>query len=60
LERTGYASAPKLFGRYRTSEYAHAIRDLVRAGLIERSTPTGIEPREPLRFVEPAQGSLLG
>jgi len=52
--------APKLFGRYRTSEYAHAIRDLVRAGLIERSTPTGIEPREPLGFVEPAQGSLLG
>ena len=36
------------------------LRELVRAGLIDRSSPTGIEQREPLRFTEPAQGSLLG
>lgn len=52
--------APKMFGQYRTSEYAKVIRELVREGLIDRATPTGIEPREPLRFIEPAQGSLLG
>jgi three-Cys-motif partner protein len=52
--------APALFGRYRTSEYAQVLRELVRAGLIDRSSPTGIEQREPLHFIEPAQGSLLG
>jgi hypothetical protein len=51
--------APTLFGRYITSEYARVIRELVSAGLIDRATPTGIEPREELRFVEPDQGSLL-
>ncbi len=52
--------APQRFGQYRTSEYALVIRQLVKTGLIDRSTPSGIGAREPLGFVEPAQGSLLG
>jgi hypothetical protein len=51
--------APKHFGEHTSTEYARAIRELVNMGLIERDNATGIEPREPLRFVEPAQGSLL-
>lgn len=52
--------APKLFGLYTSTDYAKVIRELVADGRIDRANPTGIEPREPLRFVEPAQGSLLG
>ena len=51
--------APKLFGRYVSSEYAKVIRELVTAGLIDRPTPTGIKPREEPRFIEPDQGSRL-
>jgi len=51
--------APKHFGKYTSTEYARAIRELVGMGLIERQDAVGIEPREPLRFVRPAQGSLL-
>jgi len=52
--------APQQFGRYTTTEYSEVLRDLVRDGRIERANATGIEPREPLRFVPPAQGSLFG
>jgi three-Cys-motif partner protein len=51
--------APHYFGQYTSTHYAKAIRELVTLGLIERETSVGIEPREPLRFIEPAQGSLL-
>jgi hypothetical protein len=39
---------------------AKVIRELVTDGRIDRANATGIEPHEPLRFVEPAQSSLLG
>jgi three-Cys-motif partner protein len=51
--------APKHFGLYTSTDYAKAIRELVSLGLIARGSSTGIEPREQLQFVEPAQGSLL-
>jgi three-Cys-motif partner protein len=51
--------APKHFGEYTSTEYARAIRELVSMGLIERESAVRIEPREPLLFVQPAQGSLL-
>jgi three-Cys-motif partner protein len=51
--------APKHFGEFTSTEYARAVRELVNTGLIERENAVGIEAREPLRFVEPAQGSLL-
>ena len=52
--------APKLFGLYPSTDYAKVIRELVQAGLIDRATATAIEPREPLRFIEPPQTSLFG
>jgi three-Cys-motif partner protein len=52
--------APQYFGEYRSSEYAKAVRELVSIGGIDRSSATGIEDREALRFVELAQQSLLG
>jgi hypothetical protein len=51
---------PRLFGRYRTSDYAKAIRQLVQEGGIKRASWKGIEDREPLEFVAPTQQSLLG
>jgi three-Cys-motif partner protein len=52
--------APKLFGLYTSTDYAVVIRELIAAGRIDRGNAKGIEPRESLRFIEPAQGSLLG
>lgn len=52
--------APKLFGLYTSTDYAKVIRELVADGRIDRASAKGIDTREPLRFVEPAQGSLLG
>jgi three-Cys-motif partner protein len=52
--------APRLFGEYRTSDYAKAIRELVASGGIDRPSPKGIEEKEELRFVALAQQSLLG
>ena len=54
-----HAIVSENFGRYRRSDYAKAIRELVGLGLIDRPTATGIEEREPLRFIEPPQGTLL-
>ncbi len=54
-----HALAPQHFGQYRSSEYAKAIRELVSIGGIDRSSTSGIEDREPLRFVGLAQQSLL-
>jgi hypothetical protein len=51
--------APELFGLYNSTEYAKAIRELVQVGLIDRPTAVGIEPREPLRFIEPPQASFF-
>jgi three-Cys-motif partner protein len=51
--------APEAFGRYTSTDYAKAIRELVGLGLIDRPHAKGIEPREPLRFVDPPQASLL-
>lgn len=51
--------APQLFGQHLRSEFARAVRELVETGLITRASSAGIEEREPLRFVEPPQGSLL-
>jgi three-Cys-motif partner protein len=51
---------PRLFGRYRTSDYAKAIRQLVQQGGIKRASWKGIEDSEPLEFVAPTQQSLLG
>jgi hypothetical protein len=50
---------PHRFGHFTTTDYNRAIRELVKAGLVERETPSGIKETEPLRFVLPAQGSLL-
>ena len=50
---------PELFGLYSTSDYAKAIRELVATGIIERGNAIGIKDDERLRFIEPAQGSLL-
>jgi three-Cys-motif partner protein len=58
-EQIIHEMAPKHFGEYTSTDYARAIRELVKAGLVERANAVGIEPREPLRFVQPAQGSLL-
>jgi three-Cys-motif partner protein len=52
--------APQLFGLYIAKDYAKAIRDLVEAGLIDRASARGIKPDEPLRFIDPPQGSLFG
>lgn len=51
--------APRLFGEYRTSDYAKAIRELVSNGGIDRPSSKGIEDKEELRFVPLAQQSLL-
>ena len=59
LEQIIHHLAPRLFGKHTRPEYAQAIRDLVREGLIDRDSPKGVGDREPLRFIVPAQGSLL-
>ena len=51
---------PRIFGQYRTSDYAKAIRQLVACGAIDRASHTGIGEQEPLRFVLLEQQSLLG
>ncbi len=56
---------PKRFGLHSTTDYAKAIRELVAAGAIQRENiqrenTVGIKDDEPLTFVPPAQGSLLG
>lgn len=50
--------SPAHFGAYRSSEYAKAVRHLVRDGRIGRRDAVGIRDKEPLRFAEPAQVSL--
>jgi three-Cys-motif partner protein len=58
-EDVRHALVSESFGQYTTPDYARAIRDLVKANLIRRKTVKGISEREPLRFVERAQASLL-
>ncbi len=58
-EQLIHTLAPQLFGRYTSTEYAKAIREVVQAGLIDRPNAVGIEPREPLQFIEPPQTSLF-
>jgi len=54
-----HALVPELFGLYSSTDYAKAIRELVASNIIERDNGVGIKDDEPLRFIEPAQGSLL-
>jgi three-Cys-motif partner protein len=51
---------PELFGLHSSTDYAKAIRELVARGTVDRDNPVGIKDDERLRFIEPAQGSLLG
>ena len=53
------ALAPELFGEFNATEYAKAIRQLVKEGRINRRDAVGIRDDEPLRFVEPAQQCLM-
>jgi hypothetical protein len=53
------ALAPELFGEFNTTDYAKAIRQLVTDGRINRRDAIGIRDDEPLRYVEPAQQSLI-
>lgn len=53
------ALVPELFGEFTRTDYAKAIRQLVKDGGIKRRDAVGIADTEPLRFVEPAQQSLL-
>jgi three-Cys-motif partner protein len=59
-EELAHELTPQLFGLYVSKDYAQAIRDLVDAGLIDRANTRGIKPDEPLRFMDPPQGSLFG
>lgn len=54
-----HLTTPERFGRYSTTDYAKAIRELVAAGVIERANAVGIKDEEHLHFIEPPQGSLL-
>jgi three-Cys-motif partner protein len=60
LDEIRHTLVPKRFRLHAHNDYAKAVRELVKAGVIERDTPTGIKDDEPLTFVPPAQGSLLG
>jgi len=55
-----HALVPELFGLYSSTDYARAIRELVPSGIIDRDNAVGIKDDERLRFIEPAQGSLVG
>lgn len=54
-----HALAPRMFGEFKRSEYNAAIRALVNERLIVRNDAVGIKPRERLKFIPPAQSSLL-
>jgi three-Cys-motif partner protein len=58
-EEVVHELVPTLFGKHTSTDYAKVIRELVNVGLIKRADAVGIAPREALKFVEPAQGSLL-
>ncbi len=51
---------PIEFARWETHDYDECIRELVSMGGIDRKTPKGIKPKEKLRFIRMAQGSLFG
>jgi three-Cys-motif partner protein len=51
---------PELFGLYSSTDYAKAIRELVSSEIVARDNAVGIKDNERLRFIESAQGSLLG
>lgn len=43
--------SPEFFGFFTEKDYADALRELIRMGLISRETDRGLKPREELRFV---------
>jgi hypothetical protein len=58
-ERLVHEIAPQQFGLYTSTDYAKAIRELVNLGCIDRPNAVAIKDREPLRFIDPPQTSLL-
>jgi three-Cys-motif partner protein len=53
------AFAPRAFGRFRKSDYAKCLRELVAAGAIKRESAKGIRHDEPLTFEPDYQPPLL-